>query len=110
MDVIPAEQLIGMPLHTITKVLGEEGLRDRFALEIGRFGPSERLRLAAALGPGTLLAYLCGGLTLEAGLGRLSRRVGAQLGAVLLDDPRAAVDVDSVADFELVERLLTGTG
>ncbi|HEX2796962.1 MAG TPA: nucleotidyltransferase family protein [Immundisolibacter sp.] len=67
-------------------------------------------RLAAALGPGTLLAYLCGWLTLEAGLGRLSRRVGARLGAVLLDDPRAAVDVDSVADFELVERLLAGTG
>ncbi len=67
-------------------------------------------RLAAALGPGTLLAYLCGWLTLEAGLGRLSRRVGAQLGAVLLDDPRAAVDVDSVADFEMVERLLSGAG
>lgn len=67
-------------------------------------------RLAAALGPGTLLAYLCGGLTLETGLGRLSRRVGARLGAVLLDDPRAAVDVDSVADFELVERLLNGAG
>lgn len=64
-------------------------------------------RLAAALGPGTLLAYLCGWLTLDAGLARLSRRVGAQLGAVLLDDPRAAVDVDSVADFELVETLLS---
>lgn len=66
-------------------------------------------RLAAALGPGTLLAYLCGWLTLEAGLTRLSRRVGAQLGAVMLDDPRAAVDVDSVADFELVEHLLAST-
>jgi len=65
-----------------------------------------RTGLAAALGPGTLLAYLCGWLTLDAGLARLSRRVGARLGAVLLDDPRAAVDVDSVADFELVERLL----
>ncbi|WP_448508006.1 nucleotidyltransferase family protein [Immundisolibacter sp.] len=63
-------------------------------------------RLAAAIGPGTLLTYLCGWLMLDAGLARLSRRVGAQLGAVLLDDPRAAVDVDSVADFELVERLL----
>ena len=67
-------------------------------------------RLAAALGPGTLLAYLCGWLTLEAGLASLSRRVGARLGAVLLNDPRAAVDVDSVADFELVRALLTGGG
>jgi CTP:molybdopterin cytidylyltransferase MocA len=67
-------------------------------------------RLAAALGLGTLLAYLGGWLTLEGGLRRLSRRVGARLGAVLLDDPRAAVDVDSVADFELVERLLVRGG
>lgn len=64
-------------------------------------------RLAAALGPGTLLAYLCGWLTLEAGLARLSRRVEASLGAVLLDDSRAAVDVDTVADFELVQKLLS---
>jgi GTP:adenosylcobinamide-phosphate guanylyltransferase len=67
-------------------------------------------RLAAALGLGTLLAYLGGWLTLQGGLERLSRRVGAQLGAVLLDDPRAAVDVDTVADFELVERLLARGG
>lgn len=64
-------------------------------------------RLAAALGLGTLLAYLCGRLTLADGLEHLSRKIGAELGAVLLDDPRAAVDVDSVADFELVERLLS---
>lgn len=63
-------------------------------------------RLAGALGPGTLLLYLAGWLTLEAGLARLSRAVGASLGTVLLDDPRAAVDVDSVADFELVKALL----
>ena len=63
-------------------------------------------RLAAALGFGTLLAYLTGRLTLTGGLARLSERVGAQLGAVLLDDPRAAVDVDSVADFELVQAIL----
>ena len=63
-------------------------------------------RLAAALGLGTLLAYLCGRLTLSGGLERLSGKVGARLGAVLLDDPRAAVDVDSVADYELVQSLL----
>lgn len=65
-------------------------------------------RLAAALGVGTLAAYLCGRLTLAAALERLSDRVGAELGAVLLDDPRAAVDVDSIADHELVERLAAG--
>lgn len=63
-------------------------------------------RLAAALGLGTLLAYLCGRLTLSGGLERLSDKVDARLGAVLLDDPRAAVDVDSVADFDLVQAIL----
>jgi hypothetical protein len=53
MDVIPAEQLVGMPLHAITEVLGEDGLRDRFSLEIGRFDPAERLRLSSALGLAT---------------------------------------------------------
>lgn len=65
-------------------------------------------RLASALGPGTLLKYLTHQLTLADGLERLSRRVGARLGAVLLDEPRAAVDVDSVADLELVQGLLRG--
>ena len=63
-------------------------------------------RLAAALGAGTLMAYLCGRLTLVGSLERLSRKIGAQLGAVLLDDPQAAVDVDSAADFELVRSIL----
>ncbi|GAB4348916.1 MAG: nucleotidyltransferase family protein [Immundisolibacter sp.] len=65
-------------------------------------------RLASALGLGTLLKYATHRLTLADGLDRLSRRVGARLGAVLLDDPRAAVDVDSAADFELVQALLRG--
>jgi GTP:adenosylcobinamide-phosphate guanylyltransferase len=65
-------------------------------------------RLAAALGLGTLVAYVSGQLTVAAALDRLSQRVGATLGAVLLDDPRAAVDVDSVADYELVRRLAEG--
>ena len=38
-----------MPLHAITEVLGESGLRDRFALEIEEYPPAERERLAAAL-------------------------------------------------------------
>jgi 2-phospho-L-lactate guanylyltransferase (CobY/MobA/RfbA family) len=65
-------------------------------------------RLAAALGLGTLLKYVTRQLTLADGFERLSQRVGARLGAVLLDDPRAAVDVDSVADLELVQALLRG--
>ena len=50
MDLVPAEQLVRMPLHAITESFGEEGLRARFALEIGRFDPQDRRRLTAALG------------------------------------------------------------
>lgn len=40
--------LRGMPLHAITEVYGEAGLRDRFWLEAERFDPAGRDRLAAA--------------------------------------------------------------
>jgi hypothetical protein len=38
-----------MPLHAVTEVYGEAGLRERFALEIARFAPAERARLEDAL-------------------------------------------------------------
>jgi hypothetical protein len=41
--------LTTMPLHAITEVYGEDGLRQRFALEVARFAIPEQERLAAAL-------------------------------------------------------------
>ncbi|HEU4348892.1 MAG TPA: HD domain-containing protein [Actinoplanes sp.] len=41
--------LLTMPLHAITEVYGEPGLRDRFELELEAFGPAERARLERAL-------------------------------------------------------------
>ncbi len=41
--------LLTMPLHAVTEVYGEDGLRQRFALEIARFPPGERETLEAAL-------------------------------------------------------------
>ncbi|WP_426501917.1 HD domain-containing protein [Dactylosporangium sp. McL0621] len=38
-----------MPMHAITEVYGEAGLRERYHLEIQRFAPPDRERLAAAL-------------------------------------------------------------
>ncbi|WP_433040117.1 HD domain-containing protein [Dactylosporangium sp. CS-033363] len=38
-----------MPLHAITEIYGEAGLRERYRLEIQRFAPPDRDRLAAAL-------------------------------------------------------------
>lgn len=47
--------LATMPLHAITEVYGEAGLRERFAYEIREFAESDRVRLAAALDLATTL-------------------------------------------------------
>ncbi|WP_433375961.1 HD domain-containing protein [Actinoplanes sp. CA-142083] len=44
-----ARMLLSMPLHAITEVYGEEGLRDRFLLEVDSFPPEEAARLCEAL-------------------------------------------------------------
>jgi len=41
--------LLSLPLHAITEVYGEEGLRRRFLLEIARFGDAERADIERAL-------------------------------------------------------------
>lgn len=46
---MPAAYLMTMPLHAITEVYGEAGLRDRFTLEIQDFARPCRERLFAAL-------------------------------------------------------------
>ncbi|MEV6488750.1 HD domain-containing protein [Actinoplanes sp. NPDC051633] len=44
-----SRMLLSMPLHAITEVYGEAGLRDRFALELESFPAGERERLERAL-------------------------------------------------------------
>jgi (p)ppGpp synthase/HD superfamily hydrolase len=44
-----ARMLLSMPLHAITEVYGEPGLRERFLLEVNDFPPEERDQLVAAL-------------------------------------------------------------
>ncbi|HEU4367985.1 MAG TPA: nucleotidyltransferase family protein [Methylomirabilota bacterium] len=69
------------------------------------------LRLVAgALGWSAILDYAVGRLTLEAALDRVSRRLGFRAGAVILPFPEAAVDVDSVADLQLVRAIVEPSG
>ena len=63
-------------------------------------------RIARHLGVATLARYVAGTLTRDAALTLLSRRAGATVGHVMLDDPSAAVDVDTCADLALAERIL----
>jgi (p)ppGpp synthase/HD superfamily hydrolase len=50
MDSFPPQLVMSMPLHAITEMYGETGLRQRFALEIRRFERPDRDRLERALG------------------------------------------------------------
>lgn len=66
-------------------------------------------RVVSAAGWMAVLRYLLGHLTLEEGLRRISRRLDLRVGALLLPYPQAAVDVDTVEDWHLVERLASST-
>ncbi|MFP4207529.1 MAG: NTP transferase domain-containing protein [Wenzhouxiangella sp.] len=67
-------------------------------------------RIIALLGWANLSRYLAGRLSLEEAFRALSARVGTPIEPVLIDDPLAAVDVDSPDDLALVEQVLAGRG
>jgi (p)ppGpp synthase/HD superfamily hydrolase len=50
MDGFPPQLVMSMPLHAITEMYGETGLRQRFALEIRKFDRPDRDRMEQALG------------------------------------------------------------
>lgn len=50
-----ARMLLTMPLHAITEVYGEQGLRERFLLEAETFPPEEKAQLGEALDLATRL-------------------------------------------------------
>ena len=62
--------------------------------------------IARVLGFRTVVAYLFGILTLQQGLAAVSEKSGVTIRAIELDDPCAGIDVDKVADLQLVESLL----
>src|SRR5215472_1498683 len=49
MNAIAPRVLLAMPLHAVTEMYGESGLRQRFAAEIAAFDPDVRDRLTDAL-------------------------------------------------------------
>lgn len=64
-------------------------------------------RMATELGAGILIRYLLGRLPLAQALARISELSGCVTGHVELPIARAAVDVDSIADHALAERVLS---
>ncbi len=83
--------------------------RARLAADFWRKVEKERkkpLRIVKVMGWMTVLRYLTGQLTLEHALARLSRRMNLKVGSVEMPFAEAAVDVDKVDDWLLVESIL----
>ena len=87
-------------------ILSPEG---RQALAFWRQAEADRKhpwKIASRLGFSALLRYLFRRLTLEDALQSLSTAAGCRIGHVRLEFARAAVDVDSIEDQKLAERIL----
>ena len=64
------------------------------------------LRVIAGFGWLNLLLYLLKRPSLAEGLERISKRIGVRAGAIILPFPEAAVDVDSLNDWKMVESIV----
>lgn len=83
--------------------------RARAAVEFWRRVEADRKRpwrIVKAFGPGLLLGYLFGRLTLDQAMLQASSRLGCRVRAIALPYGEAAIDVDKPADLVLVEQLL----
>ena len=65
-------------------------------------------RVIALLGPIVLIGTALRLLSIDQALARLGRKLGLKVSAVPLTNPLAGIDVDKVADHELVEAILAG--
>lgn len=66
------------------------------------------LRVIGMLGWWAVIRYRLGWLPLEEALAKLGKRLGLRIRAVILPYANAAIDVDSIADLDLVEDSLAG--
>jgi hypothetical protein len=90
-------------------ILNPDGRR---ALEFWRQAEADRKqpwRIARRFGLVALLRYLLRRLTLEDALQALSNAAGCRIGYVEVGFARAAIDVDSVEDQKLAERILSSS-
>ena len=93
----------GSNLYALTNPRACEGLRFWQHIESLRKSPR---KIIGRMGFITLARYVLGGLNIDAAFKALSKRAGCRVGFVRVAHPRAAVDVDSVADWRLAESVL----
>jgi GTP:adenosylcobinamide-phosphate guanylyltransferase len=65
------------------------------------------VRIIRVLGWWAVIRYLSGRLTLQSALTSLSQRLQLRLEAVILPYAEAAIDIDSIADHEIVQKKLS---
>jgi hypothetical protein len=100
-------QFCGSNLFAILSPEGKAGPSFWSRVEADRKRPWRMVRsMGLGVGLSMLFRYLLGRLTLDSVLDSLSRVMGCRVGCVLINEPRAAVDVDSVADRDLAEKVL----
>lgn len=63
------------------------------------------LRVIRVFGLIAVMRYLSGGITLAGAMEHVSHRLGFKAGAVILPFPEAAIDVDTVGDWNTVRRI-----
>ena len=68
------------------------------------------IRVIGLVGWGAMALYSLGLLSLASALARISRRTGVAVHVVTMPYAEAAIDVDSVADLELVQAIAARTG
>ena len=93
----------GTNLFAILSRAGKAGPAFWWELEVLRKRP---WRMVYHFGAGLLLRYLFGRLSLDRALELLSRSAACRVGYVRIEEARAAVDVDSLADRDLAEKIL----
>jgi GTP:adenosylcobinamide-phosphate guanylyltransferase len=98
------EAYCGANLYAFAGPRGEAAAMFWAGFEAERKKP---LRVAARIGPATLLRYAARRLDLAAAFALLSRRAGATIAPVVLDDADAAIDVDTPEDLALVRARLS---
>lgn len=93
----------GSNLFAILSGRGERAPQFWRKLESDRKRP---WKMARKLGWATLFRYTARRLTLDDAMAVLSERAQCAIGYILLDDARAAVDVDTMADWRLANHIL----
>lgn len=64
--------------------------------------------MVKTMGWTVVLRYLLGRLSLAEGLNRISKQMNLKAGVVMLPFPEAAIDVDKISDWRLVEDIVSG--